>query len=156
MHLNGARIIGAVGVVGAAVAVSLITLGVRTSSHCLAASASGNTVIRDCRVRPEWATHVSELLLAGAIVAAVGLLLSVNLVALFGGAVAAYGLAWALGDLFIHWWAPVPTAENSSPPPEAVLFILGSAVAFLIAALSFVALALFTRWSGRQILGRHS
>jgi len=34
-------------------------------------------------------------------------------------------LGCALGALFIWLWAPAPTPENSSPPPEAFLFLYG-------------------------------
>jgi H+/Cl- antiporter ClcA len=38
--------------------------------------------------------------------------------------------AYALGELFIWFWAPPPTPDNSSPPPEAFLFVWGAVIGF--------------------------
>ena len=38
--------------------------------------------------------------------------------------------AYALGELFIWLWAPTPTPDNASPPPEAFLFVWGDAIGF--------------------------
>ena len=40
------------------------------------------------------------------------------------------GGAYALGTLFVWLWAPTPTPENSSPPPEAFLFLWGALLGF--------------------------
>ena len=43
----------------------------------------------------------------------------------------AVAAAYALGELSVWLWAPPPTPENSSPPPEAFLFIYGALIGFL-------------------------
>jgi len=45
-------------------------------------------------------------------------------------------LGCALGALFIWLWAPAPTPENSSPPPEAFLFLYGAVIGLLATALA--------------------
>jgi uncharacterized RDD family membrane protein YckC len=56
--------------------------------------------------------------------------------------------AWALGALFIWLWAPTPTPENSSPPPEAFLFLWGAVIGFL--AVLVGRLVLVPLWSRRR------
>ena len=54
------------------------------------------------------------------------------------GITLAVGLAvgCALGALFIWLWAPAPTPENSSPPPEAFLFVYGVLFGLFLAAVA--------------------
>jgi hypothetical protein len=44
--------------------------------------------------------------------------------------VAAVAVAYGLGELFVRLWAPAPTPENSSPPPEFFLFVWGALIGF--------------------------
>jgi hypothetical protein len=50
------------------------------------------------------------------------------------------GAACALGALFVWLWAPAPTPENSSPPPEAFLFLIGALIGLLGTVFARVAL----------------
>jgi hypothetical protein len=50
------------------------------------------------------------------------------------------GAAYALGALFVWLWAPAPTPENSSPPPEAFLFLIGALIGLLATVFARVAL----------------
>ena len=55
----------------------------------------------------------------------------------------AVGAAVGLGALFVWMWAPPPTPENSSPPPEAFLFVWGALIGFaavVVARVVFVPL----------------
>jgi fructose-specific phosphotransferase system IIC component len=58
------------------------------------------------------------------------------------------GVAFGLGALFVWLWAPTPTPENSSPPPEAFLFVIGALVGLL--ATVFVRVALRRLWLRRR------
>lgn len=49
--------------------------------------------------------------------------------------VVAVGVAYALGELFVSLWAPAPTPDNSSPPPEAFLFFWGALIGFVAVVL---------------------
>jgi hypothetical protein len=60
----------------------------------------------------------------------------------------AVGAAYALGALFVWLWAPPPTPENSSPPPEAFLFFYGAMIGFL--AVVLVRMALIPFWLQRR------
>jgi polyferredoxin len=42
----------------------------------------------------------------------------------------AVAAAYGVGELFVWLWAPAPTPENSSPPPEAFLFLWGALIGF--------------------------
>jgi hypothetical protein len=55
--------------------------------------------------------------------------------------VAAVAAAYGLGELFVWLWAPAPTPENSSPPPEAFLFMWGALIGFaaVVATRIFIA-----------------
>lgn len=53
------------------------------------------------------------------------------------------GVAFALGALFVWLWAPAPTPENSSPPPEAFLFLIGALIGLLATVFARVALGRF-------------
>jgi uncharacterized membrane protein YedE/YeeE len=48
----------------------------------------------------------------------------------------AVGIGYALGALFVWLWAPPPTPENSSPPPEAFLFLWGAVIGFIAVVLT--------------------
>jgi hypothetical protein len=54
---------------------------------------------------------------------------------------AAVAVAYGLGELFVWLWAPDPTPENSSPPPEAFLFVWGALIGFaaVVATRLFIA-----------------
>ena len=52
----------------------------------------------------------------------------------------AVGAAVGLGALFVWIWAPPPTPENSSPPPEAFLFAWGALIGFTVVVVARVVL----------------
>jgi len=52
--------------------------------------------------------------------------------------VVAVCVSYAVGKLFIWLWAPAPTPENSSPPPEAFLFLWGAFIGFVAVVLGGV------------------
>ena len=58
------------------------------------------------------------------------------------------GAAYALGALFVWLWAPTPTPENSSPPPEAFLFFWGALIGFFLVILARLVLIPF--WLRRR------
>jgi hypothetical protein len=60
----------------------------------------------------------------------------------------AVGAAYALGVLFECLWAPTPTAENSSPPPEAFLFFYGALIGFV--AVILVRVLFIQSWLRRR------
>ncbi|MFL5927410.1 MAG: hypothetical protein ACJ77E_10795 [Gaiellaceae bacterium] len=57
------------------------------------------------------------------------------------------GAGYGLGALFVRLWAPAPTPENSSPPPEAFLFLWGAVLGFAAVVLARV---LFIPWWSRR------
>jgi hypothetical protein len=57
------------------------------------------------------------------------------------------GAGYAIGSLFVWLWAPPPTPENSSPPPEAFLFLWGALIGFF--AVVVVRTLLIRRWFRR-------
>jgi uncharacterized membrane protein len=57
----------------------------------------------------------------------------------------AVAAGYALGALFVWLFAPEPTPENSSPPPEAFLFLYGAVLGFLGTVLARVLLPLWLR-----------
>jgi hypothetical protein len=60
----------------------------------------------------------------------------------------AVAVAYALGKLFVRLWAPQPTPENSSPPPEAFLFFYGALIGFV--AVIVVRVVLIPFWLQRR------
>jgi hypothetical protein len=50
------------------------------------------------------------------------------------------GAGCGLEALFVWLWAPTPTLENSSPPPEAFLFFWGAVLGFIAVVLARVLL----------------
>jgi hypothetical protein len=61
---------------------------------------------------------------------------------------AGIGVGFAVGALFVWLWAPPPTPENSSPPPEAFLFLLGALIGFV--AVVGARLVLVPLWLARR------
>ena len=54
---------------------------------------------------------------------------------------AAFAVAYGLGELFVWLWAPAPTPENSSPPPEAFLFVWGALIGFAAVVVTRIVVA---------------
>ena len=50
-----------------------------------------------------------------------------------------FGFPVLFGWLFVEIWAPTPTAENSSPPPEPFYFVAGAVVGFAVALVTIFA-----------------
>lgn len=61
------------------------------------------------------------------------------------------GAAFALGALFVSLWAPAPTPENSSPPPEAFLFLYGALVGLVATVAARVMLGRLWQRRRRQL-----
>jgi len=58
------------------------------------------------------------------------------------------GAGYGVGELFVWLWAPTPTPENSSPPPEAFLFMWGAVIGFF--AIILARLVLVPLWIRRR------
>lgn len=58
------------------------------------------------------------------------------------------GAGYAVGELFVWLWAPTPTPENSSPPPEAFLFLWGAFLGFFVVI--FARVLLVPLWLRRR------
>ena len=126
---------------------SVAVFSAHDSARCISAGQDGGTVIRACHPRPDWATHSGWLLAIAGAATAIALTFGLDMAVLAGGLAATAALAWGVGNLAVHLWAPPATAQNSSPPAEAAYFAGGAIAALLISAAFVSAILIQTRRS---------